>query len=587
MALAIALLIGLGACAGNPGGGAATTATAAATQAAETTAQSTTAAATTTTTASTTTAPQYDRDMTWFREETLSLWSMDELERYIPAYDPPITLTSVHYMAAGGSSYPEGDSMDNNKFTRRYERLMGIKVKYDWYTDWGSAYNTKLNMSIAADDLPDFYIVQQYKAYYDLATAGKLMDLQPYFDEWASPTVREITEAFPEGFESAYIDGHLYSMPVLGWGIITHPDILWLRDDWRKEADLEPPETIDDMLDMARIFMDYHPGTYGISLHSELGGGMSSFRGIANGFHAYPGHWYKDDSGDIVYGSVQPAMRNCLQAMQGWYNEGILSQEFAVRDYNQDVVSAKVGLSFGAQWAGYYPLADAMRENPDAEWLPYPIPSADGKPVTPQCWWDVGQYFVVNSKCKNPDALIKMINLFCWEGKENEEGKVVGLYKDEKDDFEIEWQDDPVFYTDPARDYLNFKIMNEAIGKRDPSVAEANPKYRWVYENSLKWLDDRNADFFGTCCQYMPGGSYDVIATNYIEPGRYLLTDMKGSPPDIWTEKAAVLDKMQNETFIKIIMGAPISEFDTFVEDWYSLGGAEALNAVNVMYNRK
>ncbi|MDG0791489.1 hypothetical protein OMP38_11890 [Cohnella ginsengisoli] len=49
-------------------------------------------------------------------------------------------------------------------------------------------------------------------------------------------------------------------------------------------------------------------------------------------------------------------------------------------------------------------------------------------------------------------------------------------------------------------------------------------------------------------------------------------------------ERQTTLDKMQNEVFVRIILGAPIGEFDKFVQDWNKLGGEQITREVNDYY---
>ena len=50
-------------------------------------------------------------------------------------------------------------------------------------------------------------------------------------------------------------------------------------------------------------------------------------------------------------------------------------------------------------------------------------------------------------------------------------------------------------------------------------------------------------------------------------------------------EKQAYLDKLEEETFVKIIMGTEsIDAFDTFVDNWYANGGTEITEEVNAWY---
>ena len=50
----------------------------------------------------------------------------------------------------------------------------------------------------------------------------------------------------------------------------------------------------------------------------------------------------------------------------------------------------------------------------------------------------------------------------------------------------------------------------------------------------------------------------------------------------------ANLEKLENETFMKIIMNQePIEAFDTFVEEWYAQGGDKITEEVAEYYNEK
>jgi putative aldouronate transport system substrate-binding protein len=61
----------------------------------------------------------------------------------------------------------------------------------------------------------------------------------------------------------------------------------------------------------------------------------------------------------------------------------------------------------------------------------------------------------------------------------------------------------------------------------------------------------------------------------------YLYNEYKNIPTPSMVDKGSTLDKMENETFIKIIMGASIDEFDKFIENWKKLGGDEITKELN------
>jgi putative aldouronate transport system substrate-binding protein len=46
------------------------------------------------------------------------------------------------------------------------------------------------------------------------------------------------------------------------------------------------------------------------------------------------------------------------------------------------------------------------------------------------------------------------------------------------------------------------------------------------------------------------------------------------------------LEKLEKETITKIIMGAPLSEFDKMVDSWNKLGGEAITKEMNDKYNK-
>ncbi|MNR63926.1 hypothetical protein D3C85_1863950 [compost metagenome] len=49
-------------------------------------------------------------------------------------------------------------------------------------------------------------------------------------------------------------------------------------------------------------------------------------------------------------------------------------------------------------------------------------------------------------------------------------------------------------------------------------------------------------------------------------------------------ERKSTLEKLQNEVFVKIILGDSIETFDKFVDDWKKLGGEQITTEVNDWY---
>jgi len=75
-------------------------------------------------------------------------------------------------------------------------------------------------------------------------------------------------------------------------------------------------------------------------------------------------------------------------------------------------------------------------------------------------------------------------------------------------------------------------------------------------------------------------GSYSVIdkllSANLFKPSEFIK-----SPTKTMTIKNATLQKLEIQTYTKIIMGESLDSFDKFVEDWKKLGGDQITVEVN------
>ena len=501
-------------------------------------------------------------------------------------YDPAITVTSVRSMPID-AQYRPGDDIYNNVWTREIEQKLGIKIKYDWVVD-GNTYVDKLNLSMAAGDLPDFYSCNS-ATYMKLALAGQLADLSAAYQAFASPDLKGAEDAFPQGFDSGKLNGKLYALSQQHYGLVSYGTSVWIRSDWLTKYKLNPPKSLSDIEKIAKAFIKGESATtknvFGISLFRDLYGVVSDMTGIANAHGAYPAIWIKDSKGTIVYGSIQPEMKNTLQTLARWYKEGLISQEFGVKDIdasNADLVSGKVGIEFGAQWDGWYPFADLVKKDPTAIFKPYPIPSVSGKPAKLSIPWPVVGYFVANKNTKNPEAMIKIANLYIkyqFHGTEEEYKNFIA-----GGEFAAQRFLSPIEVVDPRSEDLLVQGVAGALQTGDTSKLSVDAKV--LYENCLLWTEKKDSGGFGRYSQLGPEGSYVAFKKN-LEIGAQV-TALQGADPSLWAKNRAILDKLEKDTFTKIILGAaPLSEFDNFVKNWKALGGEAASKEVNDIYGKK
>lgn len=500
-------------------------------------------------------------------------------------YADTVTLSAVRFQS-DGMEFAEGESIDNNVWSRAYEDVLNIRLDYLWTTPQ-SQYAQKLNASIVTE-VPDLMWVDagQMKR---MVEDGMLADLTEVYDTYkANFTDKVLHDDGGSAMESATFDGKLYGLPHIqsGYG---STEVLWIRTDWLEKLGLEAPETMDDVLAIARAFANDDPDgngvkdTYGLAVNKGLVAKnnlpYAVLDGFFNGYHAYPTIWIKDDSGKLVYGGVQPEMKEALKQLQALYKDGAIDMEFGVKDapkVSEDVNSGKAGMLYGYFWnCGSGWLQDGVVSNPDAKWQPFAIVSSDDAPAKVMAPFATTYYTVVSKDCKNPEAAIKMYNLVLEKNfGETAEPSVYNVNKDNVAVFNYAYT-----YGEPPMKNLDAqKKVTAALESKDTS--QMNPEEKGYYDNCVNYLDgDMNS--WGNYMMYGPDSGLAVI-NNYVALDQVLVDQYYGAPTDGMAEKNATLEKLQLETFTKIITGnADISEFDAFVENWEKLGGQTITEEVN------
>ncbi|WP_054023145.1 extracellular solute-binding protein [Bacillus sp. FJAT-28004] len=510
-------------------------------------------------------------------------------------YDPPIEITTVR-IVNDTYKYAEGESIENNVWTRTLQDKLGINLKNKWVVSGdgpGGQGEQKMNVSIASGDLPDFIPVNA-KQLKQLVEADLLMDLTDVYEKYASPFTKEImNQDGPNALASATFDGKLMAIPNTG-SSMDNTMMIWVRTDWLKKLNLPEPKTMDDVLAISEAFTTQDPDgngkpdTIGISLNKDLYGGYASIDGFLNGYHAYPRQWMKDSSGKIVFGSIQPEMKQALAKLQELYKKGQIDREFGVKDGGKAAefaASGRVGLHFGGMANPLWPLVDNKKNDKNAQWQSYPLVSVDDKPAQSRVGLAVGQYYAVLKDTQNPEALLKVINLFVETGWG--ETTTADNYAEHFTKGGIERHKYPPFQAWPARKNLDIHLnISKAIETGDKS--KLNPEETDNLGQIETYLQGKEGSELGWGYERVFGtdGSFKTI-NKYVTDNSILMSEFYEAPTETMIQKDATLQKMELEVFSKIIMGDPIDNFDKFVTDWKKLGGDAITEEVNAWYAAK
>ncbi|WP_053377837.1 extracellular solute-binding protein [Paenibacillus sp. FJAT-27812] len=517
-------------------------------------------------------------------------------------YAEPVTVTEVlGFNPPEDSRTPKGITPEQNAYFKDLKEMMNIDVKYKWTVPSGQ-YEQKFALAMASGDLPDILELDP-KNFEKLKKQDMLADLSEAYEQYASPTLKKYMES-DGGFamKTYSSDGKQLAVPAFEDPFLS-TQLLWIRKDWLDHLNLQAPKTIDELEKVAEAFVKNDPDqnskddTYGISLQKTLFFWGFDVRGLFNGFGAYPSigdaqtAWLKDGDDKLKAGLIQPEVKTVLGKLQSWYQNGILNKEFALKDENkavEDITAGRVGLVFGEWWYPNWPLNLNVDNDPKAEWIAVQIPGLDGpgKSLVPKI--RAGKVFAVNKKFKNPEAAIKMINFYIEMGNKQylEKNKAENGYV-------YNWFNPRIY--NPAQIDTIYTEVNKTM---DAKLTEIE-------------LDDENyknvADVFKAGTDYLAGNTAN--ASKGVNWGQYYSRAAKeggwgttrkiketqafvnneffGLPTITQVEKGAQLDKLMQESFTKIIMGAPIDEFDKFVASWKSLGGDQITQEVNEWYSKQ
>ncbi len=495
-------------------------------------------------------------------------------------YPETVKLTTVtsEYPSA---VYPEGDDITNNVWIRAYKEKFNIEVVTDWVSD---EYDTKINLQIAEGNLPDVFHVNSSQLQ-QLIDADMICDLTEVFDTYASDRVKGYMEADIDSYESGMRDGKLYGLPQMHWGIIDQPDYVWIRKDWKEEQNLPDPKTMDDVVNICKTFMSEYGG-YGMAVDQTL----DYLNILAVAWGAHPDMWIDDGTGNIVYGSVQPEMKDAVAAWAEWYKDGILSPDFTTSDFakmNEAVVAGEVGVQPFYQWWGYNPGVDTVSNlGIEAIFEPYMIPSANGEEVTQSVFFANGSYTVVSKTCKNPEAAIKLINYYAYMLDESvgvEDAETISAFTDN----DIAHVVGAFRVLNPACDYDQYVNVSKSLETGDTSNLTTSGMWQ-KYNNSVDWKENGTAGSTGDYLQQGHERSAYGLAKDVLDNNQFIKSKLWGATPETLINAGSTLDDILTEGFTKIIIGAePIEYFDTVVENWKVAGGEQATTEMNEMYGSK
>lgn len=512
-------------------------------------------------------------------------------------FEEPVTIKMGHGLNPN-VVLDEGETVENSRFVQWLKNDMNIEVKYDWIcasTDFGQ----KINLCIASNTLPDAMNVGQTQ-YLAMLKYDQLEPLTDVFEEYASEQLKQYVRSGGDALmEAISSGGEMYAIPapnITAGGV----NEMWIRQDWLDELELEAPKTMDEVFQVAKAFVEAKMGgdnTIGIigpASGDQLigrGGNRWGLDPVFGAFKSYPEYWIQGENGEVLYGSVQPQTKEALAEIAEWYAAGAIDPEVFVRsDSLEPVTAGRAGIFFGPWWCGYT-IGD-MALAGTADWQAYLSPVAgDGTFYSPMAD-PTSSYVCVRKGYEHPEAAIQIINYLIaneqsWVDEKKTENNITS---DIYPLFNVYDNADEIEY---SYEWLKKFNLGE-VAKED--IDMTNRKLLRGDLDAIEVLKlDPKDDFSVEYWDY----NHEIAASNLprlvsimigerplVEDGYEAIYNIYSGQTETMAAKWANLEKLEEETFAKIILGqASIDEFDTFVEKWYAEGGQTIIDEITAAVN--
>lgn len=469
------------------------------------------------------------------------------------------------------SSNPARKSASENAWIDGYKEYLNIEVDRQIAED-STALNARINTGLAAGDLPDIMIVPK-TMFYVLAENGVLQDLTAAYEGYTqSRLLAEAVATSPDSLLTGMYEGEMLGFPVIG-NSYNSSKVLFIRQDWLEKVGMEAPQTIDEMIAVAKAFQEAKLGG-----DSTIGLGVTGVsEPILSAYGAILDTWAQQEDGTYVYANTTAPIKDGLLKMQEMYKDGVIKNDFAVTNIlGEEVANGVCGMYYAEAWQGVTSVKASLLNDAEAVWVPVAIPTVDGGEAVKQ-WTNntIGSFYAVNANCENPEALFKMIELELHMYYEPSPEELVTYYACE--DGYTMWNL-RVFRNFGRADLDLYKasLMWDAYAKGETEIAEISKS---SYERVLRGLDG-DREQLGLAITYMDG--YKITYDN-LQAG-LLVAAYDGPITENMTLYQNTVNEALTNAMLKVIMGEDISVYETAVDTWYKTGGQAITDDVNAYY---
>jgi putative aldouronate transport system substrate-binding protein len=473
-------------------------------------------------------------------------------------------------------TYKEQPPSMTNGVVDGLEELTGTDLEITWVPD--ATYAEKYSLLQVSGDLPKVTYLPK-----KLLRSGIWINAAQNGVFWEIPSEKiqsyeNLKAAIePATYRDAAIDGKLYGVPKSSWSALNG---VFYRSDWLKNLGMEPPETLEQIYQVAKAFTHEDPDgngkddTYGFSYiddgeNETAWAGFDAFVVAAGGYN----RWGIEAGNFIPYFDT-PEYIVAMDLLRRLYAEELMNADFALVKGNQKYNAfnqGKVGIIYNyyTNLGGKFNDLLTAKNTPIAEArqvidIVGALKDVDGNYTQPGSY-PVSALFAINrEKVKDESELDKVLSFF--DASADFDGEYRRI---------IEWGIEGVHYSEvvdgkPVRSEEQNRLYDRevkeftAIFRISPLLypdwreTKSNPMVVYGYEKRIENNDSTVPN---------PATAYLSLSDTYIEKGKNIMTII-------------------SDARVKYIMGViNQEEFKDEVEKWYRQGGNDIIAEMEAVLN--
>lgn len=464
--------------------------------------------------------------------------------------------TPLKFIFSTSYTFPDGEDENNNAYIKAIEEATNTEIEVTYVPN--SDVLSKVTTIIASGDEYDL-LKLNCQNNEGMNTMSRLISegaVAPLTDaiQRVAPELLDLIN--PDALPYISSKGEIYAMPTYQ---MPGNQILYIRQDWLDNLGLSMPETLDEAKEVLRMFKEDDPDkdgiddTIGTVIASAIGNHSGAWFGA---FGTQYGIW-QEDQGSLVYSNVSDKMRNALEWFHALYEDGLLDERFTVSataDIREMVSTGQCGYVVMG-WSETRTSIENAVKNDGAVWAfaPFPVGEDGSNGIAERSL--IHTLYFVPATSKNVDKMIEVFAYgasafqdLCYYGAEgeirqmDEQGKIIL-----KDDMHKKYQYRSEYL--PGIDYSRFAAEETA----------------------------RLADL---------GEYWHLPETLALASSAPINNAFNSLPSEDMSKLSSSLSVYELEAITEFITGErDLNEWDTWVDEWYALGGQRLVEIVNEWYN--